>query len=289
MPISGLDDKNCALLVVSCDAYADLWTPFFTLLRQYWPDCPFPAYLGCGNLSPDLPGIRVLKSGGGRDWSKCMQDYLDQIPSRYVLVMLDDFFLRRPVPTAGVLHCLNFARQHEAVQVRLIPRPRPTDRLAGESLIGGAAAGSPYRLTVQAAIWDRAALHALLRPGESIWDFEHQGNVRTLAQRDGFYSVWRPVLPYQGWLAHHVVEKGRWLPHEKWMFARQGIGCDFTRRGTLPWIQTLFYHAAQALDRMLDIFPWQTKVRLKRILKRVLSPFMRKQLSRLGGTPSPKP
>lgn len=284
-----LVNPACALLVLSCDAYADLWNPFFTLLDRYWPDCPFPIYLGTGKLNSGFSGITTLTSDGGRDWSKCAQDYLDQIPHPYVLIMLDDFFLRQMVPTVEVLRCLDFARQHEALQVRLIPRPGPTDRVTGETLVGESAPGSPYRLSTQAAIWNRAALRALLQPGESIWNFEHQGNIRALSMPTGFFSVWHPVLPYEGLFAHHVVEKGQWLPHEKWLFGRQNIGCDFTRRSTLSWGQTLLYHTAQTLDRMLNVFPWPAKIRLKHGLKRILYPLMPRQFSRMSGTASSLP
>lgn len=272
---------------MSCDAYSDLWTPFFTLLHRHWPDCPFPIYLGTGQLSCDDADVTVLRSDGGRDWSRCALDYLDQLPQAYILIMLDDFFLRRKVPTAEMLHCLRFAQSTNSTQVRLIPWPPPTDRLAGESLIGESVVGSTYRLSAQAAIWNRAALHALLCPGESIWDFEHQGNARASAQPHGFYSVWHPVLPYQGRLAHHVVQKGKWLPHEKWIFARQKIGCDFTRRTTLPLGQTLYYHAALMFDRSLDIMSWQNKARTKILLKRILRPLMHKQFSHMDGTVPP--
>src|SRR4051794_37784312 len=116
----------CALLVVSCDPYADLWPPFFALLRRHWADCPFPVYLGTGENSRPPEGVAVLRSAGGKDWSRCMRDYLDALPQPYVLVMLDDFFLRRAVSNADVVACLRFAEANQATQVRLIPRPKPT-------------------------------------------------------------------------------------------------------------------------------------------------------------------
>jgi hypothetical protein len=271
---------------MSCDAYSDLWTPFFTLLDCYWPDCPFPVFLGAGELDCGLRAVTTLKSGGGRDWSKCFQDCLEQLETKYVLVMLDDFFLRRKVSTSEVLKCLRFALMTDAVQLRLIPRPRPTGRLLGEKLIGESGLGSPYRVSTQAAIWNRMRLLEMLRPGETIWEFEYNANARADELPGGFYSVWRPVLPYQGTWAHHVVEKGKWFFHEKWIFGRQNIGCDFSRRETLPLRQTVFYHLAQTVDRLLDFLPWQAKARCKRLLKKSLRPFLGRALDRLGQAPA---
>lgn len=266
---------------MSCDAYSDLWAPFFKLLKCHWADQPFPVYLGAGEKSCTEPNVTMLRSKAGRDWAQCMIDYLEQISQRYVLLILDDFFLRKKVDTAKVMQCLAFAQKKQAIHVRLAPRPRPTLRIVEDSVIGECEAGSPYRLCAQAAIWDTQVLRSLVRPGESIWDFEHNGNKRAEIHKTGFYSVWKPVLPYEGIFAHHVVEKGKWFPHEKWIFARCGVGCDFSRRGVLPWHQVIMYQAAHILDRCLDIFPWKQKMRLKTGLKYILQPFLSKQFKRM--------
>lgn len=274
--------------MLSCDAYDDLWPPFFSLLTKHWPDCPFQVYLGTerktyyGNY-----GLTTLHSHvDRRDWSGLLIDYLGQISNERVLIMLEDFFMRSRVATDEVMRCLQFSQIHKAVQTRLIPRPPPTTRMAGEDLIGECELGSPYRLCAQAAIWDRRALRDLLRPGESIWQFEREGNKRASMQNSGFYSVWRSVLPYEGLFAHHVVEKGKWLPFEKWIFGRQEIGCDFGKRATLPWRQVFFYYLARGVDQILDVFPWRAKAWMKRCLKALLRPFFRRSLERLGRTPS---
>jgi hypothetical protein len=280
--------QKCALLVLSCDAYEDLWVPFFHLLQKHWPDQPFPLFLGAEAKTFRHPNVTTLHSSAGRgNWTGCLLDYLAVLPHDNVLLMLDDFFLRRRVDSAQVTACLTFAQQMQAIQVRLIPQPRPTRRIIGNDLVGEAECGSPYRLSTQAAIWNRQALRSLLVPGESPWEFEHQGNVRAGSHASGFYATWKAVLPYRGFLSHHVVEKGRWLPHEKWIFRRQNIGCDFTRRPTLGTTQVLLYHAAQLTDKSLDIFPWRLKTRLKKILKRVLHPLLGNHYLRMNGSRQP--
>jgi hypothetical protein len=272
--------EDCALLVISCDRYSDLWKPFFTLLRRHWPDCPFQVFLGAETKSWTGHGIRTLKSGiEGEDWSGCLYKYLNQISQPYVLVMLDDFFLRRRVPTETILECLGFAELANAVQVCLIPFPVPSDRLETSKIVGECAVGMPYRLNTQAAIWNRSAFRELLRPGESIWEFEQFGNIRALAYAHGFYAARQPILPYPGLLAHHVIQRGRWFPHQKWYFGRMNIGCNFEARESLSWFQTLKYHLIRIADRSLDVFPWQTKSRLKQAARRFFGFRSKKQLS----------
>ncbi|HET7640689.1 MAG TPA: hypothetical protein VFK47_18415, partial [Ktedonobacteraceae bacterium] len=247
MPVAGGWEKKalCSLLVLSCDAYKDLWLPFFNQFNTHWADCPYPQYLGVGGMNFSHGGVTALHSNAGRDWSQCFLDYLQQIDTEYVLVMLDDFFLRRKVESRLVTHCLDFAINKQAVQVRLIPRPGPTHGIPGEELIGACAPSLRYRVCAQAAIWNKASLEALLRPGESAWDFETNATERASLDESAHYSVWRSVLPYQGMWAHHVIEKGKWLPHEKWIFSRKNIGCDFAARGTLDLGQTVFCQCAR--------------------------------------------
>lgn len=281
---SGLSVEQCALLVMSCDAYDDLWQPFFTLFDKHWPDCPFPVFLGAEERSWVSPKVVTLKSvAGGRNWTGRLIDYLQQLSQSHVIVILDDFFLRKQVPTQKVLHCLEFAHTHDAIQVRLIPRPGPTIHIEREPLVGECLPGLPYRLSTQVAIWNRTRLAELLHPGESIWEFEHNGNQRALAFTHGFYAVRHAVLPYEGFFAHHVVEKGKWLSHEKWIFSRQNIGCDFSRRGTLSLGRVTLYHAASIIDVTLSIFPWRMKRFLKRNIKKILHPLLGEQFSNMSG------
>ena len=273
-----LELPSCAVLVSSCDAYSDLWRPFFTLLKQHWADCPFPVYLGTGSATYADSNVQVLHSDGGRDWSKCMADYLDAISEDYVIVVLDDFFLRKDVDQRAVETCLRFARNRDATQVRLMPRPGPTDRIPQEKLIGAAKPGSPFRVSTQGAIWDRRKLRALIKPGESIWEFELHGNTRANAIPDGFYCTWKSVLPYQGLFAHHVVEKGKWLLHERWLWSHRHVGCDFTRRRTMNWAETLDYQSVMAIYHGLGFLPWKIKRGMLNGVRALLRPFIPKPL-----------
>lgn len=276
-------DSRCSLLVLSCDAYADLWQPFFSLLREKWPDCPYPIFLGAGTLRCDNPGVTTLGSGAGHDWSRCVLDYLEQLPSPYVLVMLDDFFLRKTVESDLIRHCLNFAERNHAKQVRLIPRPGPTRKVSGEKWVGSCMPDLRYRVSTQAAIWERKALMELLRPGESAWQFEQNANQRASQCKYGYYAAWKTLLPYSGLLAHHVVEKGRWLPHEKWIFSRQSIGCDFSKRATLGWKPTLFCQVARLAQMILSLLPYRLAELARRSLRKIATLLFPRAVKRLGG------
>jgi len=72
-----LSPGRCAILVMSCDAYDDLWAPCFNLLGKHWPDCPFPVYLGAEQqVYPGAGVVTLHSSAGSRNWTGRLMDYL---------------------------------------------------------------------------------------------------------------------------------------------------------------------------------------------------------------------
>jgi hypothetical protein len=218
------EDPSCAVLVMSCDAYRDLWMPFFTLFWRYWPDCPFPVYLGTNTRTYDDARVVTL-TAGEHTWSKELRLNLERINTSYVLLLLEDYFLNDRVETDRILHHLKLIETLSGTVLRLYPLPGPDVALAGNDEIGVIHRLADYRISTQAALWNRAELSAVLRDDESIWEFEQQGTARSQAKHDGFYSTFDPVLHYR-----QVVERGEWFRWAARFYERQEIGCDFNAR-----------------------------------------------------------
>ena len=217
-------NRTCSVLVSSCDAYSDLWKPFFSLFFANWSDCPFEIYLGSNRATFSHERVRMLFSDNDPVWSKSMGNYLSQLSTPYVLLVLEDFFFRRPVQTQNIVKALEFLQRVDGQLLRLEPRPGP-DRIVSDGF-GECLPGSPYRVSTQASIWNRSALQKLLVEGESIWEFEIKGTSRASAYEKGFYASPVPLIGY----GHHVVQRGKWFPWEARRFGNMNIGCDFSKR-----------------------------------------------------------
>ena len=93
--------NRVTLLVNSCDAYADLWQPFFTLLKRYF--VPLPAEILLNTETKDFAfdglNLRCVHSTAPT-YGERMTDALREVKTEYTLLLLDDFFLRRPVDIA---------------------------------------------------------------------------------------------------------------------------------------------------------------------------------------------
>jgi hypothetical protein len=249
----------CSVLVPSCDAYADLWTPFFNLFWKYWPDCPFPVYLGSNQRDFERPGVVVLNVGDDANWTNCTREQLLKIKTPYVLLCLEDFFFRRPVRTPDVASCLEALSALDGHVMRLVRRPGPDSSVAGWPNVGAMSPGAPYRVSMQAAIWNRSSLLALMQENESIWEFEMSGSERSKRSPTGFYGVSSDVLHYR----HHVVQQGKWFPWNAWQFARAGIGCDFSARAVMTSSETAIFLYRKSRSMLLNAIPWRKRLRLK--------------------------
>jgi len=83
---------DVSAVVVSHDGFSDVWPGFFGLLFRFWPDLPYPLHLISNHLSFPHKRIIPLRVGDDLSWSETLARGLERISSRFVLLMLEDFF-----------------------------------------------------------------------------------------------------------------------------------------------------------------------------------------------------
>lgn len=181
-----------------------------------------PVYLGTNSQTAALGGVRFLHAGADERWSWRLRFFLETIETDYVLLLLEDFFLDQTVSSSQFREQLNLLRVLDGTSMRLFPNP-PADYI--EQGIGVLHSRAAFRVSLQAAIWNRARLLELLVDDESPWDFETSGSVRSQRHATGYFCSGKPVIHYQ-----HVVERGEWFRFSAQQYSAQGIGCDFAAR-----------------------------------------------------------
>jgi hypothetical protein len=228
------------LLVNSCDAFADCWLPFFTLLGRYWPQVEQPILLNTEtiNWQHDNLSIRcskVQRPGAMRPtWSECLLSALTQVDTDLVLYMQEDYFLARPVNLDKVARSVALMLQrpevgHIALSRHCSQGPYAPFDEPGFGVIGTRAG---YRISTQAGLWRVDTLRSYLRPEENGWMFEIFGTWRAWRRRDLFLAAnyWDADGPAFEYL-HTGIIKGRWHPGIQELFAAHSIDVDFRNRG----------------------------------------------------------
>ncbi len=255
-----MKNRDCTALVVSCDAYADVVPAFIALWRKFWPDCPFETVL----LTETVPceGFdRVLAVGKCNDWAPRILRAIEQIDTPYVLLVLNDYYLRGPVDTALVLRRLDEAKRFDALNLRLRPSPpgrspwRDTDLMEMPKNVA-------YCISCQTGIWNKAFFSELLGKVRSAWEFEREGSFSFVGEEP------RPLLVTKTSEFPFVdaLHKGYWEKEGSEVCERNGIAPDFSVHGRNPPLAVRIREGFKKL--VFAIFPWTLIVRIQNAVSR---------------------
>ena len=193
---------NYCLLILSCDKYSSLWSPFFDRLKKYWPNDGATRYLVTNYMDPDIEGVEILRLGEDIDWSSNLQKALHEIESEYIFILLEDIFIKRKVDLNLLQTSLSFLDGAKPNYLNTKSRPRPRGAWHG-SLIREIVKGSHYRSSVTNVFWRKETLLNLLVSGETPWKFEKNGSIRSNLY-DGFYGMTNKLLDF-----HHIIIGGK--------------------------------------------------------------------------------
>ena len=250
-------NTECTVVVGSCDKYADVLKPFIALFRKFWPDCPFEVVL-VTESDPHVEGFdRVVLTGRGKHWCAMLSEALEQVATRHVILLMDDYLLNAPVDTRRVLARLDEARRFDAASLRLNPKPPGRFRYRDTDLLE-MPKNTAYCVTCQASIWNRGFLLGLARRNKSAWEFERYGSFQTGDET-------RPLLvtPMKEFPFVDAVHKGCWEKSGVAVCRENGIEIDFAKRG-LPSLKTRLVEGVKAL--IFAIFPTTLIVRVQNAL-----------------------
>lgn len=200
---------NIPILVVSCDAYQDVWHPFFHCFFKNWTDCPFPVYLVSNTLHYSHPRVSPLLVGLDIDYSSNLIKALTQITGEWVIFWIEDRPPAVPVDTANLVKLIQLAQSRNAGYLRLIPFGTPA-LVEQNEMIGEIPKGTRYRISMTVALWKKSTLLKILTPGESAWDIEKRGGVQRSNHLDEkFYALPINICSLAPIQDIHLVFKGK--------------------------------------------------------------------------------
>jgi len=248
-----------ALLVVSCDKYADLWPPFFRLFFHFWPDCPFTIYLLSNNERLSLPGVNSILVGNDVSWSDNLLKAGALLPHDYLLLFIDDLFLIDYVQTEKVEEVCHWLLDAKANYVRLNPSVPPDG--PGNDLVGSVSKGTLYRASTVLSVWKREVLLSLLKPGENAWQFEGRGSLRS-DRYDAFYSTRESLFPVL-----NGVIKGKWDRTALRRLSALGVSLDLRQRGCMTVIESSLLFLQRLRFRVLHLLPAAQRRKIKHLFQ----------------------
>lgn len=257
--------SDLGILIKSCDSYSDLWHPFFTLWWRYWPDCPYPVYLGANHKEWKDPRVKMILVGDDHSWGECTRKMVETFPHEYIMLSVEDYFLTKPIDTHRINELLRAFVQLNAGYLRLDPSPKPDRIVPGHPDIGEIDRGAPYRISLHISFWRRDVLLSLLRDGETVWDMELKGSRRSDVVSAGFFSTWEDVTCFD----KGGVSRGKWTPSAISLARKEQLELDFSARSRLSPLQAIWRHTIVMADGAIGLIPWHRRRRLGDLLRRL--------------------
>lgn len=196
-----MSDLKYGILVLSCDRYSALWGAFIERFFKCWPEKTPKIYILTNNKKVNSEKVITLNIGDDVDWSSNLINALKKIDEDYVFVTFEDVFLKNAIDEnlfGKIVEFLNF-RKPSYLNTKANPMP-PKDKGA---YISRLPQGMHYRASLANAFWRKSTLIDLLVSGESAWDFEHFGTVRS-NKYDDFFGTTKQLLDFD-----HVIIRGK--------------------------------------------------------------------------------
>lgn len=254
--------KNYAILVLSCDKYSDLWKPFFSQFRKFWPQCPFKVYLGSNTKKYNDSSVKTILSVTNEDWSSDLLKILSNLKEEYIFLWVDDFFPIGTVDTKPFLRCFQFMETTHANHIHMAPLIHP-DGYYSDGLFGYYEKGAPYRVIV-AGFWNKRHLQTLLLPGESPWKFEIMASYRS-SYSDGYYSINKPLFQLI-----RIVEKGK-ISRQAYTYCMENnIELDVRNRPIFTVYEEIISNIQGLIFHTVLHIPWKIRTGLMETLRRLI-------------------
>jgi hypothetical protein len=255
-------DNRCTLYISSCDAYSDLWEPFFILFNKYWPDCPYPIVLASETKTFSYPGLnihcpRFYQPGEPSPWGERNIRTLQSIDSPFIFFMLEDFFLFAPTDQPFIAKSVDWMESDQDIGKFQWRRGSWISNPGKYAPYGLVSRSEHVRVCAFPALWRRDTLIKSMKPRESPWEWEKKGTVRSKAWREKLYDTpYYPIkYPWGGVLWH-----GRWCKQGGAIVRMNGIPMDFSRRGILSFKRRLWPQD----DELIELYKeWQAAKRPK--------------------------
>jgi len=229
-----------SVVICTCDSYEDAWHPLFSLFEKYWPGIKdVPIILNTETKVFQHPGFHIQcpQLFSNREiyqkvtWSiQLKETLLNVVDTDFVLLFLEDFYLRSCVNQNKLDFCLNFMQLHKNIaNIALYPCPPPSTPTKEHPWLLKRSKSSPYLFTLQAGLWRRDRLISFLRDHENPWNFEIWGSIRARRYSDDFYAISNNpeslIFNYE-----HAIVGGLWKPFVKDLFIKENISHDFSTR-----------------------------------------------------------
>lgn len=181
------------LLYNTCDHYESLWKGFFTLWKKYYPSFDAEVVINTETKTFSFGDYKIVRpsfSDKKQTWSSRLYESLKLIRTPYVLLVLDDFYIKSPVDAKTLDFCIQ--QMDSDLSIKLFTfawQPGNNKPCAFSDKFEKRARLAPYRVNAQIGLWRVSYLKKIIKVRETPWDFELNGSFRSSILGGNLFSL----------------------------------------------------------------------------------------------------
>lgn len=247
------------LLVMSCDKNQDLFFPYNHCIEKYWPGHPEVIYSTESIVNPYYKTI----CSGNKSWGLRIKDCLDKIDDEFILLTLDDIFIREyvndiiPYAYASIMArdnkigYINFEGDYRKFEVNEYDNNFcnifDTEK-------------EKYRVSVMMNLFKKDCLYRLANDVDA-WGFELQETPKEYT----YLITKKEIIKFghkEDTICNWGIVKGKWTKECLDFFKKENVDIDLSKRGVVvkpcfgivsyfPWDQPARKERQDRLDRLI--------------------------------------
>ena len=256
------------IIIISCDEYEDLWENHISLLKHFWPDCPYDIIFVNQEKKVSWPGIHVLNAGKGEEWSHRTLAALEHCKTPFVCLLVEDFFISAPIQTNLIEQTLELIQNYEIKYYKITNFSRAVKNhdpiFQKYPFLHVIFQDDDYGISVQPAIWEKNYLKKLLgTQNYNAWKFEFD------RVKESFN---KPHIPASGCIfdernilhIKHGLIQGQYLPKTVKYFQKIGMPL-IIKRPIMSWKN---YYRTRLISKGKYFLPKSLRLPIKRLLEK---------------------
>ena len=263
-----------AVLVVSCDAYVDVLNNFPAILKKYWHGFSQKCYfiLEENDFKTNcIDNYETIMTGKMQYWSERLVYALNSVKEKYILFMLEDYYLGKEVQNMDFQNIVDLLKQEAISFYDLRNKPRTK----GKRYNGHACyiKNIRYGMSLQASIWEKDFLLDIIRNKQfSAWQVEEFFN--SLCEKRKTATIPNSLIDTRNLLnIQNGVIQGKWNPDTIKFFKDQNYYLDTSKRKVVPKKTMLKY---KFINILYIILPNKLVTFIKKMAKRMGFKFVTK-------------
>lgn len=181
---------NLSVLYSSCDKNEFLWDGFFLLMNKYWKNFDGDIIFNTETRQYKNNDYKFIYSNyeDSNNWSARFYKSLSKVNTKYVLVILDDFYIDNYINDDLLNKCILKMNHDENIKGFLfsqLSNNEKEDLFCFEKV----KKFQNYRINLKVGLWKKEYLMNLCRDMESPWEYEVLMSIRSFFKKGDIYSI----------------------------------------------------------------------------------------------------